>query len=173
MGKYGVIFMSTRLPEELKKRLTAEGRYGEFRLRQADLKASGMKPVEVRRALMAEFGGACGGVGAAAGGENAGTVAVEDGGVGCLKGRRCSDGEAFRWALIHSQLGDGRVEEAPGELAWAIFLLFRDSPAAKVAISQTILSKLVAKDDGGGAGDGKMDGQAEYDILANLGEGLK
>lgn len=159
--------MTTKLPEGFKERLIAEGRYADFRRRQSDLKAMGMKPSEVRRRIQEEFAP----VGAASGGEGA-AGAVASGGVGVevLAGRKCSMSEAFSWAFTRAQLGDGRMEEAPSDYAWALHQLFLESPSAKVDLARQALAKLIAKDDPGPDRGDEIDGQAEYDILAELGE---
>lgn len=218
--------MGTNLPNGLKEKLVAEGRWGDFVRRRSDFRAGGMKPVEARKAAIEEFapefngrvklgkgrprkadveaakgdvkdgvkkgvkGGVkgCatvgGGVGCTETGQKRLSTASEgvkrekirveaadapEGDFGALEKRVCSDSTSFRWAFIHSQLRDGKVEDAPSAFAWTIYLLFLESPSAKVDLSRTILTKLIGKeDDSSGKEEDVMDGQAEYDIMKNL-----
>lgn len=93
---------------------------------------------------------------------------------GVLEGfanKDCSDGVAVKWAFTHSQLEDGRAEDAPSAFAWALYLLFRKSQSSMISMVTPILTKRISKEsESSGSGDNMMDGQAEYDILLNLGE---
>ena len=203
--------MGTNLPNGLKEKLVAEGRWGDFVRRRDDLKLGGMKPVEARKAAIEEFAPEfCGRVKLGKGrprkegvkkaklelgkkgavtectetGQKRLSTASEgarrekirvkaadasEGGFEALEKKVCSDSTSFRWAFIHSQLKDGKVEDAPSAFAWTIYLLFLESPSAKVDLSRTILTKLIGKeDDSSGKEEDVMDGQAEYDIMKNL-----
>lgn len=208
--------MGTNLPEGLKDKLVAEGRWADFNRRREDLKFGGMMPAEARRAAIAEFapefsavakrrvgrptkkeaaerekllkkrvaaddegvvsterGQKCPSTASEGSGREKMRLEVEKPAEGVLEGlerRACSNAKAFKWAFIHSQLGEDRTrEEAPDDFAWAMYLLFRRSTSTMVDLARATLVKLVAKDEDvdGGAKDA-MDGQAEYDILSNL-----
>lgn len=176
--------------DDLKKegRTPAEARYqailefapdyaGKVQLRRGRPKRNGAKVEiegEVKAAECAETqkkGGrsASKGVGRESVGVEVGNAA--EGVLEGFSGKDCSDGTAVKWAFIHSQLESGRIEDAPSGFAWALYLLFRKSPSSMVSMVTPILTKKISKEsDTAGAGDDSMDGQAEYDILRNLGE---
>lgn len=91
--------------------------------------------------------------------------------VAALSGKRCSVSDAVEWAFVKCSLGSAKVEDAPSDVAWAMYLQFKKSPMFLTDMAKAVFSAKVKKDgekDTHGA-DG-FDGDGEYNVLAAMGE---
>ena len=185
-----------RVNPELKKTLEADGRWREFMLLRREKIAGGMKSADALNAAIAEvcpelarYGSLCktGRKRVGSGAEAEGKVAEAADVVDALEERkrvkengRLVDAKVFDgkakacaadevlWVAEHLNV-KVEAEDAPGALAWNLLVLCRESADFRVKFMLNIASDVVKRRTDCDGDRDRLDGQAEYDILSELG----
>lgn len=180
----------------MKKTLEADGRWREFMLLRREKIAGGMKGADALNAAIAEvcpelarYGSLCktGRKKVGSGAEAAVKVADVADVVDALEERKRSkengklvDAKVFAgkvkacaadevlWVAGHLNV-KVEAEDAPGALAWNLLVLCRESMEFRVKFMLNIASDVVKRRTDGDGDRDRLDGQAEYDILSELG----
>lgn len=89
-----------------------------------------------------------------------------------LAGKKCSLTDAVEWAFVKCSLGSAKVEDAPSDVAWAMYVQFGKSPSFLTDMAKVVFGA-VAKREGESVNHGTdgFDGDSEYNVLESLGGG--
>lgn len=185
-----------KVPDELKKKLIASGKWPDFVREKTELIAGGVKSSEATRQCLDKFLGA----GAPGSTDNPATPkqcdteprrllnqfekallsvtgnspAPKKPGIEMhlkadFAGKECSTAESLRWVARNVRAMDVEPKDAPDAAAWNLLCDLRQSPMLAAEFWKSMWTKTIEKGDlENGADDGKIDGTPTIELIGRL-----